>query len=88
MSRQDLQEAIKRLRTEVENLADDEINAKRRLRDLISDLEQQLKSPGDSAHERSLVSGLQQSIEQFEVEHPRITGVLNHIMVTLANMGI
>jgi len=27
-------------------------------------------------------------IEQFEVEHPRITGVLNDLMVTLSGMGI
>jgi hypothetical protein len=31
---------------------------------------------------------MKEAISQFEVEHPRITGILNDLMVALSNLGI
>ena len=35
-----------------------------------------------------MLDSLRDHIEQFEVEHPRLTGALNRIMVSLSNIGI
>ena len=37
---------------------------------------------------RTLAESLRQTIEKFEVEHPRATGILNDILVKLSSMGI
>jgi Mg2+ and Co2+ transporter CorA len=34
------------------------------------------------------LKGLQQSIREFEVSHPRLTGVVNRIFTALSDMGI
>ncbi len=31
---------------------------------------------------------LQREAEEFEVEHPRITELINHVMTSLSNLGI
>jgi hypothetical protein len=53
----------------------------------VANLETRLKVSGEESHD-TLVNNVQESIRQLEVEHPRTTGVLNHIMVALSNMGI
>ena len=35
-----------------------------------------------------LLDTVRDYIEQFEVEHPRLTGTLNRVMVALSNLGI
>ena len=88
MSKQDLQESLDRLHAEVDKLqAKDEL-LRQRLDRLISDVERQIEGPEDEQHAATLIGDLQKQIEQFETEHPRVTGILNHIMVTLSNMGI
>lgn len=88
MSNQDLQESLDRLHAEVDKLqAKDEL-LRQRLDRLISDVERQIEGPEDDQHAATLIGDLQKQIEQFETEHPRVTGILNHIMVTLSNMGI
>ena len=34
------------------------------------------------------MQGLRETVERFEIEHPRATGILNDIMVMLGSMGI
>ena len=46
------------------------------------------QNPDDAEHHASVIARLEDAISRFEVEHPRATGILNHIMVTLGNMGI
>jgi hypothetical protein len=58
------------------------------LQALLADIEHRLDNPDDEARNASLLDELRKSVEQFEVEHPRATGIRNHIMVTLSNMGI
>lgn len=89
MSRARLEESLERLRHELESLDADASDPRdtKRLRALIDDVESQLDAlEGDE--DGSLVDGLRAQVEQFEVEHPRVTAILNDIMVTLSNMGI
>lgn len=37
---------------------------------------------------RELVQSLKDATEEFEVEHPRITSLMNQVMVSLSNLGI
>jgi len=54
----------------------------------LSDLEENFHSLEGSEHRVHLVSDLKEAISEFEVEHPRLTGILNDIMVALSNLGI
>ncbi len=83
-----LQETLKALREEIDNLSIEEKESKARLEELVEKLELKLERPEDTIHHQSLTDGLSESLTYFEVSHPRITGVLNEIMMTLSNMGI
>ncbi len=37
---------------------------------------------------QELVQTLQREAEEFEVEHPRITALINQVMTSLSNLGI
>ena len=58
-----------------------------RLNTLVANLETRLEVSGEESHD-ALVNNVQESIRQLEAEYPRTTGVLNHIIVALSNMGI
>ena len=88
MSRDELHEPLERLRAEIRKLGDEDDAIKQRMKRLVADLERKLHDSEDSKHEPHLVEGLRENIERFEVEHPRLTSVLNRIMVHLSNMGI
>ena len=88
MSDEQLRQSLNELRSELERLKSEETQIRERLDALISGVETGLEKPEDTAHLQSLVQDLRQSISQFEVSHPRATGILNQIMVTLGNMGI
>ncbi len=88
MSNEQLRQSLNELRSELERLKSEEAQIRERLDALISGVETGLEKPEDTAHLQSLVQDLRQSISQFEVSHPRATGILNQIMVTLGNMGI
>ncbi len=85
MSDERIRQSIEALRAEIDRLGVGDEDARERLDALIADLERQL---GQSASTPDLDRSVQEMIEQFEVEHPRITGVLNDLMVTLSGMGI
>ncbi|MBT8046261.1 MAG: DUF4404 family protein [Pontiella sp.] len=37
---------------------------------------------------QELVQSLQKEAKEFEVEHPRITALINNVMTSLSNLGI
>ena len=88
MPEQTLRNLIGQLRAEIDQLPPADEAARDRLTQLIADLETRLSESAEAADHDSLVGSVQESIRQLEVEHPRTTGVLNHIMMTLSNMGI
>jgi hypothetical protein len=87
MSEQDLRELMDRLRQEVANLPDDDVDARSRLDGIIADLDARLDGD-ESTAATGLRGSIQDSIHQLEARHPDATTVLNNIMMTLANMGI
>lgn len=82
-----LSEGLKALRSEIKNLKGSDEATRRRLEDLAARIEEQLAG-GDESEPHSLLKELEDEIMRFEVEHPRLTAIINDIMVTLSNMGI
>lgn len=88
MSRAELEHSLEKLRGELDALGPEAATTRTRLAALIDDIEDELstlESPGDGD---SLLEKLQHQVEIFEIEHPRVTNILNDIMVTLSNLGI
>ncbi len=87
MSDEQLRRSLTDLRSELERLAADEAHVRERLDALAGAIETRLDAPDDRAHHHSLVEDLRRSILQFEVSHPRATGILNKVMAALGNVS-
>ncbi|MCC6710671.1 MAG: DUF4404 family protein [Gammaproteobacteria bacterium] len=83
MSREQLESLLSRLRDEVAALEQRGAAVQPQLRALIDDIERQV-----AAEDTTVTGELKRRVEAFEVEHPRITAILNDMMVTLSNLGI
>lgn len=83
MSREKLEHLLTRLREELATLEADGGQATPRLRTLVDDIERQI-----TAQDAGVTGELKRRVEVFEVEHPRVTAILNDVMVTLSNLGI
>ena len=83
MSQEPLQESIESLKAEIEKLKATDVETKARIEALVQDVENQA---GEQNH--GIIDNVQHLIETLEVEHPRITSLLNRMMMSLSNMGI
>ena len=86
MPEQKINDALGELRREGEQI--DNPETKKRLTSLLENIEQKVDYAGISDEHETLVEEVKDAITHFEVEHPRITGILNEVMMTLSNMGI
>ena len=87
MSIEKISASLDLLRAEIANLKVDDAASRDRLNALVSELENQLIEP-DRMGAVLVDESVKELIKHFEVEHPRITGILNDLMVTLSGMGI
>ena len=85
MNSNDLHQLITDLRVELDALDINDQASRQRIEALIVELEEQIE-PGPRA--TSLYNRMPSMIEQFEVDHPRLTQVLNRIATSLSEMGI
>ncbi len=81
-----LNEALQALRDEIDNLNTDE-SRKQSLNTLADQVEQQFDDSSNSGNQ-GLIESLEETISEFEVEHPALTSIINRLLVTLSNMGI
>ena len=88
MSRAELERALEKLRSELAALDPAAADARQRLAALVDEIEQALGGLETAADHASILERLKHQVEVFEVEHPRVTNILNDILVTLSNMGI
>ncbi len=83
MNRQHVEHLIETMRRELKELDGSE---HARLAGIVDELERELAAgTGDAP---GLLDRARSSIEAFEVEHPRLTGLSNRVMQTLADIGI
>ena len=83
MSREQLEHLLQRLRDELAALEKQGVQAQPQLKALVDDIEKQV-----AAEDNTVTGELKRRVEAFEVEHPRVTAILNDVMVTLSNLGI
>ncbi len=83
----EINEAIFNLRREIEGLGDQNPELRIKLEALLNELEDRLEATDDENY-LHLVENMKETVAQFEVEHPRMTGILNDLMVMLSNLGI
>ncbi len=88
MPDRELARSLELLREEVAALGEDRSGSRERLEGLIADLEHRIADPGDLDAHAGLADDVAAAIRHFEVDNPRTTGILNHIMVVLGGMGI
>jgi hypothetical protein len=88
MTHDELRDLVRQLHAEIDALRPEDGQARERLDQLVGDIEQRLEGEVNAAHQEPLADRVQDAIEEFERDHPRATGILNHIMMTLSNMGI
>jgi len=88
MSKKELRRSLERLRSEIDSVEQDNRPARERLDRLVADIEHQIENENDIEHRATMLEGIPNLVDEFETNHPKLTGILNHIMVTLSNMGI
>jgi len=86
MPEQKINEALGELRKEGEQLESPE--SKELLTSLVDNIEQNVDFSGLPEDHQDLVEDVKDAIAHFEVEHPRITGILNDVIMALRNIGI
>lgn len=87
MTQSELKQLLKRLQTEIEDLKTVSSTEKNELEALIRNIRQASGQDEENAG-TDLQESLNSAIARLEASHPRLTAVLNDIMVTLSNMGI
>jgi len=85
---QTAQQSLTELQLEIAKLDSANAATKTRLEQLAIKVERQLEYPDEQANTSSLLEQIEHSIEEFEVEHPQLTGILGRVMHALSNMGI
>ena len=88
MPRKELTSLIAKLKHELTLLREDQQGSRDQIESLIGDLETHLATGNTQNWPAEMTARLREEIEQFETEHPEVTGILNNIMVTLSGMGI
>ena len=87
MKNESLHESLEELRAEIHRTQPEGV-ARERLDALVADIERRLDEPDNAEHHASLIDQLKDSIDEFKLEHPQATSILNRIMVSLAGAGI
>jgi enoyl-[acyl-carrier-protein] reductase (NADH) len=82
-----LQKNLEQLRAELAHLSPDDPTRKR-LEQVIADLEQHLNNPQDADDKAKLDEGFRSALEHFEAEHPRLTLIVHQIINVLSGSGI
>lgn len=88
MSKSQISLALDELRQEIDRIEIGAEEDKERLLALLDTIEDQQDGGDESEPPHELMSELTDVLTEFEVKHPRITGILNDILVTLGNSGI
>ena len=83
-----LTQALEKLRREIGALDTADEASRHKLEQLVEDLEQKLENPEDSELHEDLADRFRDSMLELEVSHPRLTSIMNDIMMKLSNMGI
>jgi hypothetical protein len=79
---------LERLREESDALPEDATAAREHMENLGAQISHRLSDPREDNQDEQLIASVTEAIERFEIEHPRVTGVLNDVLVVLSGLGI
>jgi len=88
MSKEEISRTLELLRAELERLDAGNAPVRTRIAALIRDIERQLDASDEFDDGQSIFDRLAGILEDFEADHPRITGIVSKLSTTLSNMGI
>ena len=91
MADQNLRELLEQLHKELEHMDAVDEQGNEMLRHLDADIRNLLKrsrTEGEIDPDEPLLERLQDTIDHFETDHPRLTEVLSEMMTILSNAGI
>lgn len=89
MTDQNLRELLEKLHQELEKTEAVDEKGNEMLRHLDADIRSLLKRSGAKAEtDETMLERLQDTIDHFEVTHPRLTTMLSQMMRILSNAGI
>lgn len=90
MDDQDLRSLLERLHTEIERNEPLDEKERELLQHLGADIRELLaRSEGEETQaESSMITRLEESLDQFEITHPDLTMLLNKVLAILSNAGI
>jgi len=77
-----LKKELQELKEELKQIQSSEPSLKK----LASDLDGVLDETGDVS--KALIHSLQNTAEEFEVQHPKLTAIINNVMTSLSGLGI
>jgi len=83
-----LETSLRTLRAELAALELGDDDARRRLAELVGEIETAVQDPKRSGERASLGQQLKASILRLEAAHPRLAGMVNEVVESLAKMGI
>jgi predicted transcriptional regulator len=83
----EITDAVKALRRESHKLDSDDSETTEKLNQLIDKLENQTKQPAIQDHQ-SLAEFMSSLVESIEYRHPKISAIVNDLLVKLASMGV
>ena len=88
MSEKEINQGLAALRQQIDGLATSDSETREKLQGLLNDLEHQVNSLEAGEQQGHLIEDIKGAIAEFEAQHPRLTGILNDIMIALGNLGI
>ena len=90
MSRQELRDLLSKLHAELKNVKTADSTSRAILRKLGRDIQRILENSGEIPphHHARLLESLEESVEHFEVSHPKLTSLMNTIIKNLSDMGV
>ena len=88
MNEETLRKQLDQLAQAIDNL-DPGVAEKARLQALLDSIEGQLEEDSPAGElPPNLAEQVDELVTTFEADHPRLTGILSNLMVTLSSMGI
>lgn len=89
MTDQNLRDLLEKLHQELEKIDVADESERERLRHLEADIRKLRERSGETPEtDETMLERLQDSIDHFEVTHPRLTMMLSQMMTILSNAGI
>lgn len=90
MKRKRLHDSLQELHSEIQQTPSHDSVSEEKLNDLLENVNNVLEHPADVSfdHHRNLMKSLKDSVEYFEISHPKLTGLISNVINSLNALGI